>query len=389
MIGRFLKLNAWLLIALLCATPLIAALAPRSFSWWPALLGLLALPLGEKGKSPLWIAASTPLWAATLSLCSIMWAAFPDVQFDKAIDRLPMMYGLAMAVIGLSRLHTDVWDKALRVMPFVFAGGVIAAFIEYSFHFPLYHLYNTNVAMAHDRVVIQAVMNRGLTALAMFAIPSLWILWREGRERLALFLLVFMTAGLMVTEASAVTLAVLVAEIVFVAAWFAPVLVRWLITIGGAVKIMAMPLVAATLFPNMPDWDALKTPSNGGRLEIWHGLSEWIAQSPVLGYGYEVTRFLPLRIENLYFKFPTVMHPHNAPLQVWIEFGAVGAVLATIGWVVWSLKSRSAISLALLAMIATIGALAYGLWQGPWLGLAIFTMLYWRAAATAFGNKIQ
>jgi len=385
-IKKLQAINIWGIVALLCATPLIAALAPRAFAWWVPLLGLFALPLGDKDKTPMWIMASVPMWIGTWSLMSIMWAAYPDLQLEKAIARLPMLYGLSIAVLGLGNLREDVWEKAMSPMFWVYTVSIFAAWLEYSFDFPLYRLFNKNVA---DLNVAQFVMNRGLTGMAMLVIPMTWIGWHKGHKKLALFLVIFLTAGMAITEASAAFLSILVAEVIFVLAWFWPNVTRYLMMISGAVKIMIMPVLALFMFTHMPPWDALNSPSTGGRLEIWYGVSKLIQNHPIMGYGYEATRFLPLPIKQAYFNLPIVMHPHNAALQFWIEFGVLGAIACAIGWINWAQKSRSAPALALMAMTGTVGFLSYGLWQGAWLGLAIFALLYWRAAATSFGNKIQ
>lgn len=378
------------MIVLLVVTPLIAALAPRALSWWVALLGLCALPLGDKNKDHLWILACIPLWAGTLSLCSIMWAAFPDVQFDKAIDRLPMLFGLSLGILGLGSLHAEIWNKAMPKMTWCFVGATFAAWIEYSFNFPLFRFYLEYISgTEQDRTVIEAVINRGFTALALLSIPSCWFLWREGREKLAVFMVIFMTGMIGASEASSTFLALIVAEGVFLLALWRPKFVQHFMAIGGVFMIVCMPFIAVALFENMPDWSYLHTPSTGGRLEIWHFVGKAILQSPWLGYGYEVTRFYPMTIDMIYFKQQLVLHPHNIPLQIWIEFGAFGAALASAGWILWCRKCQSAQALALTAVIAVIGLLAYGLWQGTWLGLVVFALLYWRAAATSLGSKIQ
>lgn len=350
------------------------------------MIGLLSLPLGGKDKTHLWILASIPLWIGTWSLMSIMWAAYPDVQLEKTIERLPLMYGLSIAVLGLGNLREDIWRKAMKPMVWTYAAAVMALWIEYSFDFPLYRWFNKNDANAN---VAEFVLNRGLTAIVLLGIPVTWTAWHQGLKKLALFLIIFVTAGMAFTEASAAFLALLVAEIIFAMACVWPNTTRRLLMFSGTLKIMLMPLIAYWLYSHMPDWDALNSPSTGGRLEIWYGLSKLIENHAWLGYGYEATRFLPLPIENVFFKFPVVLHPHNAALQFWVEFGAVGALSGVIGWILWAKRSRTAPALALMAMIATIGFLSYGLWQGTWLALAIFTLLYWRAAATSLGSKIQ
>jgi O-antigen ligase len=63
------------------------------------------------------------------------------------------------------------------------------------------------------------------------------------------------------------------------------------------------------------------------------------------------------------------LHTHNGPLQIWLELGLVGALLATalvlaLGWQATSPGSAGAFACAI-----AIASLSYGVWQGWWLCL--------------------
>jgi O-antigen ligase len=66
-------------------------------------------------------------------------------------------------------------------------------------------------------------------------------------------------------------------------------------------------------------------------------------------------------------------HPHNALLQIWVELGAAGAVLAatllvlTTIWA-WRLRGLAAVIVAGLAgTVLSIAAVSHGAWQGWWI----------------------
>jgi len=122
---------------------------------------------------------------------------------------------------------------------------------------------------------------------------------------------------------------------------------------GGLVR-MLRPLVQLS-------WDE--------RLDIWSFAAAKIVENPWRGYGLDASRTFGAAIS---------LHTHDAALQVWLELGVVGAVLAAVFWIgVWSLieglarRDRTAAAAAAATAVAylTIGGLSFGVWQEWWLGL--------------------
>jgi len=69
------------------------------------------------------------------------------------------------------------------------------------------------------------------------------------------------------------------------------------------------------------------------------------------------------------------LHPHNAGLQIWLETGVIGAVLAvTFLWLLGqeALKfaqggrARSMAAAGLIAPVLLISSVSYGVWQHWW-----------------------
>jgi O-antigen ligase len=72
-----------------------------------------------------------------------------------------------------------------------------------------------------------------------------------------------------------------------------------------------------------------------------------------------------------------VLHPHDDALQLWLELGLVGVLLAAGVW--WSAVSRlarpvrdlgAATVVASAGVYLLFGALNFGVWQEWWLALA-------------------
>lgn len=140
------------------------------------------------------------------------------------------------------------------------------------------------------------------------------------------------------------------------------------------------------------------------RLYIWQFAAERIAEKPLHGWGYAASRVLPggkAMVTDIAPDLPAdvygamerlPLHPHNGPLQVWLELGLPGALAA--GLLIWSLFagaarladpwSRSCTVAAIVAALAPI-SFSYGLWQGWWLSFlclaAVATVVAVRMAA--------
>jgi len=121
------------------------------------------------------------------------------------------------------------------------------------------------------------------------------------------------------------------------------------------------------------------------RLRMWAYSWELIQESPLFGHGFDSSRFY----DDLKFRTPdgrdlTVMsmHPHNIGLQIWLEIGVIGVLLA-VGLLVslarMSLKicATSAQSFAIAGLVVTVatsGAVTIGVWQHWWWALIVLAV---------------
>ena len=109
------------------------------------------------------------------------------------------------------------------------------------------------------------------------------------------------------------------------------------------------------------------------RLGYWRKAVEWIWARPLPGWGLDASRAFGPGIQ---------LHPHNAPLQVWMELGLIGAVAAAIVWAsIFSGLSRpvrtpaAAAAAAAATAYLVFGAVSFGVWQEWWLALGALTAL--------------
>jgi O-antigen ligase len=118
------------------------------------------------------------------------------------------------------------------------------------------------------------------------------------------------------------------------------------------------------------------------RVEIWNFTAGRILRHPLFGLGLEGSRAIP--IGDLPPGFMPIshdkppLHPHNIFLQLWLEFGAVGSVIA-FAFMAAFIKAAASLrkplanfALATIAASLSVASFAFGIWQGWWLALLIF-----------------
>ena len=135
--------------------------------------------------------------------------------------------------------------------------------------------------------------------------------------------------------------------------------------------------------------------SAGHRLLIWSFVGDRIAEHPLRGWGLDSSRAIPggtdlIRPNQAWLP----LHPHNAPLQLWLELGVPGVVpFALLGGWLWLALGRAdwprfyaaaaggSLATAFAASLAT-----YGIWQEWWegtLAFALFMVLVMARVAAA------
>jgi O-antigen ligase len=162
---------------------------------------------------------------------------------------------------------------------------------------------------------------------------------------------------------------------------------------GLAVAVAVAPLIAAAL-PRAEDIGRSAHLYNSfqHRLVIWHFTVDRIAEHPWFGWGTEASRDIPggedeaevvIQAEpperHHYQYLP--LHPHDAPLQAWLELGVPGGILlAALAWVVMAAIAQPLATGAVVAA-AVVGGAGYGMWQSWWQATLWLTALLFAAAA--------
>jgi O-antigen ligase len=187
------------------------------------------------------------------------------------------------------------------------------------------------------------------------------------------------------------------------AAMAAPRLVARAAAAGFAALFLAAPLIFAAGLSRAPDLSGLPV-SAAHRVLIWDFVTDRIAEKPVLGWGMEASRAIPggtgtfdratldrfgldSPAERGSFAAPNVqrlpLHTHNNALQVWLELGGVGALLAAALAVVVMLAAGSTpiapAALGAAVAAAVTGQLSFGAWQPWWIAAMVMAAVTIRA----------
>ncbi len=162
---------------------------------------------------------------------------------------------------------------------------------------------------------------------------------------------------------------------------------RVVMATGLAAVLLAGPVIMGLVLARGLPVERLPL-SAAHRVLIWNFATDRISERPLFGWGLESSRQMPggkgqapeavLQRFGLtgagargYFAHPSAemmpLHPHNLALQVRLELGWPGALLAA-GVAVAAAMGAGAVGLGVLAAAAVTALLSFGAWQVWWLG---------------------
>lgn len=231
-------------------------------------------------------------------------------------------------------------------------------------------------------------LNRDLAVMILLVWPLLQGLPRRGMRIAgfaALPLLALAAAGIHFNTALLAIGAGLgtMAAAIVVGRWAAPIL-------GGiaAVAVLTAPLVADPLLDplRLQAREVVLPNSAYHRAIIWKFAADRIAERPVFGWGMATSPKIPggdqevvtsVAATGARFVAPLMpLHPHNGPLQVWLELGVAGAIALAVFLFQAAHRSvgatedrwSSVLIAGQYATALTFFAVSVGAWQGWWHG---------------------
>jgi O-antigen ligase len=369
--------------------PAMLALVPRGVAPLAAVAGLCAVGVIAADPSRDWRGLRVP---ATLLGLLLLWGALSAawaIEPARSLLKDLQLAGLFAAAIVLAAAARSVDPRRLAFL--AIAGTVLGLVVAWC------DLGTSGGLSRHVtlRPFAPPRLNQIAVWLAIMLLPVAALLVCRGRALLgiaAAFILgatVFLLDGMAAKAALALSLPV--AALLY---WRRRLVARIAAALSVAAVLTApltLPLLADHPFV-LRDADSVKT-SFGHRLYIWDFAGKRIAERPLLGWGLDAARAIPGGQERIRWdqnRLP--LHPHNAPLQVWLELGLPGAALFALllGWLwrclaaaAWPPLYAAAAGGSLAAVCAVLSA-GWGIWQEWWLAtlaLAAFAIVAMARAA--------
>ncbi|MFN0043909.1 MAG: O-antigen ligase family protein [Alphaproteobacteria bacterium] len=372
----------------------IAILAPMQLASLLALTAILLLCASWRAKtwpaSP-WAALAPAMALGAWATLSLLWA----IDWKLAAEEV-LRFALALAGIAVLMAAANGLDREGRVrVSRHFVRGALAGAIFLTFEiFTRGLVLKTLRGFIHPDVpfLFSTAFNRATAVIAILVWPLALALLRRRAWRLtAIIPLLWGLWAIVSLDKHASAIALLAGLATFALSWLSGRLATAVFCVAAILTITLAPIVprlvlepknVASVFPDISF-------SEYHRLIIWRFTAERIADRPLLGWGMNSSRAIPggkdLEETAIPERAPRgsgdnpgerlPLHPHSAPLQLWLELGLPGAALgaAFAAGLAWRLRRTAfdrparAAALGAMASAGIIFAMSFSLWQSWWL----------------------
>ena len=379
--------------AALLFLPLLV-LVPRGVAALVSIAGALAagviLATNRRAAFQSYLAAPAAMLGLLLlwGMLSALWSIDPL----RALDQAARLGGIFAAGLALAAA-AGLLSRPRRLAAFQLAGFVAAiamAAIDLTTQGWLSKPFS-------DRFYQPAWLNQASVAFAILLLPASTLLIGQGRKLPGMLLAAAGAATIAALAGTAAKVALAAGVPIALLCYCSPSRVCRAAAVLSVLAIITAPLTFARL-DRVSDLvetaDTVKF-SAVHRLLIWSFVGDRIAEHPLSGWGLDSSRAIPGGSDPIEAGATWLpLHPHNAPLQLWLELGVPGAVLfALLTGSIWLALGRAewprlfgaaaggSLATAFVASLAT-----YGIWQEWWQGtlwFALFLVLVMARLASA------
>lgn len=369
--------SAPLMLALAAAAFCAAALAEEG--WRPSLHRAAALLRGPIGLA----LSGFLLW----SLVTIAWSHRPLASLAAWGEfALPLTCGVAIAASGRFRPGPALG----RALAIVVAVAAVMMMAELATGLAVRRALDIGrqVTYMFNRPVLTCLI---LAPVALAALP-----WQGPSRRtsvaLALPVVLAVAWACLGSESGAAGLGLLAMAAAAGLARLAPRLTLAAVAAGFTATMALAPVAGRVGEAVLPVslHERLANSHSRERVDIWLSFGEAAQARPLLGAGFGASAALDRHAVALAVSPPRRLmlaagHPHNAPLQAWVETGALGALLLTSAGLACLARLRRlaatdlAPRVAVFASAFIVASVAHGAWQGWWIA-ALATAVLWLCA---------
>ncbi len=387
--------------------PLAAFFSPRLMAYVPGVIGIIGVTGGfflarQRPNIPkpalFWVAA-----IVALAGISALWSRDLGFAFEKTLRIALVIFPGLLLLSAVMSLEAQRVRRYLWLLPLAVALAATFNIIELYFDMPFHRLVRgLNVQEEIGRapanrsifctvvaffvcvpVIYQIPAFAGMTPKGVFphivmggmaALLVTMLMLSEGQSSQLCFILAFLSLFLFPYK--------------FKPAWmiFAAIFAVLILTAPWTVQIMFKTVAASV---TKGSWLAEAYAPN--RLEIWDFVARYALQNPIFGYGVEATRLIEdFDTHKIYHSDSMILHPHNFALQLWMEYGVIGAVFGSVflGDVLRRMArlpiEAARVALPVFLCFLSVAATGYGMWQGWWLGEMMYALALTALVVRAF-----
>jgi O-antigen ligase len=325
------RVEAWAPVVVFAGLPTVGMVAGPSYS--SMVIGLAVVWLlagwGAGRGMPSIDRSFAALAGVFLILCwaSVAWSIAPRDSVRSALGLTGVLVAL-LVVCARRHDRPGVTEAVFRVLLIATVVGVAVACLDMALGYPLQMSISTKPGVS-----AATKYNRGFDYLVLLVWPLLAHVWWRRRWWAVCILGLTIAVILAVTLSLAARVAVAAGLLVLVVAWIAPrlaaIALDWATVAYGLVLPLALRLLAARRDELAP----LLKASGVHRLEIWDYMTARVLERPVLGWGLLSAKSLPIHPDELahyVYVRPAGVYPHNQFLELWVELGALGAVVGVV-----------------------------------------------------------
>lgn len=314
---------------------------------------------------------------------SVLWSPIPERGVAHAIH---FGGGLMLAAISVC---------IIRVIPVRLPGSMLAIGMGVAAFLVIVDLgMDSGVRRQLGLATEDYRLNRAAVALALM-LPLASTLLLTKRRLLPLLLVWGLSMiAIMTSVSSSAQLALLVLIVTLPLAHIAPLLIHRLIGVGAVSIMLLMPILAPMANALIPEriHQAVGYGSLTIRGEIWQETVAFVWDKPFFGWGIEASHILPhlpeaAGLTQVQRDLLSWGHTHNAPLQLWLELGAVGAFFAAVA-IAGGMRALERLPQNLLpaasstfAAAFAVACVSHGAWQAWWWGLLALIATAFAASA--------
>ena len=322
-------------------------------------------------------------WAAV----TVTWTLQPGDVWENYVQAFGMLLACAFTCRYLAVLPPDAIEKTFRGLVWGLPLGVAIYCLDWLAGEPLAERLASE-SFADDFVI--GVYARAHVLHALLVWPVALYLWPRWGAKTLWLVAVLALCGVAIDSLGA-TLGLLLGLGLARIAWHQPRWGMWL-----AFVLMAISFVGAAPFAiHLRDWgleEASWLPVTARwRVQIWAFTADRIFERPWWGWGFDAARHMPNFGVTSAFAQGAIIpnHPHNGPLQLWLELGLPG--LAGGGLLIALLlhklrqlsRTEAAIALGFYGTWLGIFLTSYGLWRARWVAAYCLALTLFVAARLA------